>query len=57
MDKKQLTPRTLYPVGSKCLPIPYINDGNTKGKFDWDADEPLVKVVREYLSYIARKPY
>jgi hypothetical protein len=57
MDKKQLPVRHPYTVGSKYLPMLYINDENTKGKFDWDVDEPLVKVVHEYLRYIAHKTF
>lgn len=34
-----------------------VNDGNTKDRFDWSVDEPLVKVVREYLRYIAHKKF
>jgi hypothetical protein len=57
MNKKQLSARPLYTVGSKYLPMLYINNENIKGKFDWDVDEPLVEVVREYLRYIAHKTF
>lgn len=57
MNKKQLPARPLYKVGSKCLPMLCVNADNIKGKFDWDVDEPLVEVVREYLRYIAHKTF
>ena len=57
MDKKPLPARPPYMVGRKYLPMPYINNENAKDKFDWDIDEPIVKVVREYLRYIAHKTF
>ena len=57
MDKKLLPARPLYTVEPKYLPMLYVNGENTKGKFDWEVDEPLVKVVREYLKYIAHKTF
>ena len=65
MAKKQLpaspphTVRPIYPhtVRPIYLPILYVHDENTKGKFNWDVDEPLVKVVRKYLRYIAHKTF
>lgn len=61
MDKKllpaRLPVRPPYKVEPKYLPMQYVNEENTKGKFDWEVDEPLVKVVREYLKYIAHKTF
>jgi hypothetical protein len=57
MDKKQSPTRLPYTVEPKYLPMLSVNDENTKGKFDWDEDEPLVKVVREYLRYIAHQTF
>ena len=57
MDKKQLPVKPFYTVGPKYLPMLYVKDENTKGKFEWDVDEPLVKVVREYLRYVAHKTF
>ena len=60
MDKKQLPvrlpSRLFYTVEPKHLMM-VVNDGNTKDRFDWGVDEPLVKVVREYLRYIAYKKF
>jgi len=57
MDKKQLLARPSYTVGPKYLPMLYVNDENTKSKFDWDVNEPLVKIVSEYLRYIAHTTF
>lgn len=61
MNKKQLPARlpvrTHYTVGLKYLPKLSVNNEITKSRFDWDEDEPLVKVVRDYLRYIAYKTF
>jgi len=61
MDKKQLPARLPSRLPNTGVPkhqlMLYVNDENTKGKFDWDVDEPLVTVVREYLRYIAHKTF
>ena len=61
MDKKllpaRLPVRHPYKAEPKYLSMQYVNEENTKGKFDWEVDEPLVKVVREYLKYIAHKTF
>ena len=45
MDKKQLPvrlpSRLFYTVEPKHLMM-VVNDGNTKDRFDWSVDEPLV---------------
>lgn len=61
MDKKKLPARVPsklpYTVEPKHLMMQYVNDENPQDKFDWDMDGPFVMVVREYLRYVAYKPF